>query len=318
MNEFYKNKVFLAPMAGVTDLAFRTVCKEYGADQIVSEMISSRGMHYNDKKTAALLKTNNAEHPLIVQIFGNEPAIMAESAKKLEAAGVMYIDINMGCPAPKIVKNGDGCALMKNESLAGKIAEAVVGAVSVPVSVKFRAGWDSENINAVSFAKVMEAAGVSAITIHGRTKEQLYSGTADLSVIKRVKAAVSVPVIGNGDIIDGDSATVMLSETGCDSIMVGRGALGNPFVFQSIKAALHGKAHTIPTAKEKQNAVLRHIFLMRETKPEHIGVAEMRKHFSWYLKGYHNSTKLKVRAFSAKTYEELAELAEMMICGIGT
>lgn len=312
MNEFYKNKVMLAPMAGVTDLAFRTICKEYGADLVVSEMISSRGLHYKDKKTAALLKTNQTEAPLIVQLFGNDPEIMAESAKTLEGMGVSYLDINMGCPAPKIVKNGDGCALMKNEILAGKIAETVVQAVSVPVSVKFRAGWDTDSRNAVSFAKVMECTGVSAIAIHGRTKEQFYSGTADLEIIKRVKEAVSIPVIGNGDIIDGASAKNMLDKTGCDSIMVGRGALGNPFIFQCIKKTLAGETYSEPTLFERQRAMQRHIELMRETKPERIGVPEMRKHFAWYVKGLPHSAKLKVQAFSAKTYEELFDLVNEM------
>lgn len=312
MNEFYKNKVMLAPMAGVTDLAFRTICKEYGADLVVSEMISSRGLHYKDKKTAALLKTNQTEAPLIVQLFGNDPEIMAESAKTLESMGVSYLDINMGCPAPKIVKNGDGCALMKNEILAGKIAETVVQAVSVPVSVKFRAGWDTDSQNAVSFAKVMECSGVSAIAIHGRTKEQFYSGTANLEIIKRVKEAVSIPVIGNGDITDGASAKNMLDKTGCDSIMVGRGALGNPFIFQCIKKTLAGETYSEPTLFEKQRAMQRHIELMRETKPERVGVPEMRKHFAWYVKGLPHSAKLKVQAFSAKTYEELFDLVNEM------
>lgn len=312
MNKFYKNKVMLAPMAGVTDLAFRTICKEYGADLVVSEMISSRGLHYKDKKTAALLKTNQTEAPLIVQLFGNNPVIMAESAKTLESMGVSYLDINMGCPAPKIVKNGDGCALMQNEILAGKIAETVVQAVSVPVSVKFRAGWDTNSQNAVSFAKVMECSGVSAIAIHGRTKEQFYSGTADLEIIKRVKEAVSVPVIGNGDITDGASAKNMLDKTGCDSIMVGRGALGNPFIFQIIKKTLVGETYSEPTLFERQRAMQRHIELMRETKPERVGVPEMRKHFAWYVKGLPHSAKLKVQAFSAKTYEELFDLVHEM------
>lgn len=312
MNEFYKNKVMLAPMAGVTDLAFRTVCKEYGADLVVSEMISSRGLHYKDKKTAALLKTNQTEAPLIVQLFGNNPVIMAESAKTLESMGVSYLDINMGCPAPKIVKNGDGCALMKNEILAGKIAETVVQAVSVPVSVKFRAGWDTDSQNAVSFAKVMEYSGVSAIAIHGRTKKQFYSGTANLEIIKRVKEAVSIPVIGNGDITSGASAKNMLDKTGCDSIMVGRGALGNPFIFQSIKKTLAGETYSEPTLFERQRAMQRHIELMRETKPERVGVPEMRKHFAWYVKGLPHSAKLKVQAFSAKTYEELFDLVNEM------
>ena len=201
---------------------------------------------------------------------------------------------------------------MKNEILAGKIAETVVQAVSVPVSVKFRAGWDTDSQNAVSFAKVMECSGVSAIAIHGRTKEQFYSGTANLEIIKRVKEAVSIPVIGNGDITDGASAKNMLDKTGCDSIMVGRGALGNPFIFQCIKKTLAGETYSEPTLFEKQRAMQRHIELMRETKPERVGVPEMRKHFAWYVKGLPHSAKLKVQAFSAKTYEELFDLVNEM------
>lgn len=308
MNLFYKDKIILAPMAGITDLPFRTICKECGADLVVSEMISSRGLHYKDKKTSALLKTNQTEAPLIVQLFGNEPEIMAESAKVLEDMGVSYLDINMGCPAPKIVKNGDGCALMKNESLAGAIAEAIVKAVSIPVSVKFRAGWDGTSKNAVSFAKVMESSGVAAITVHGRTREQFYSGTSDASIIQKVKNSVSIPVIGNGDIADYDSAVNMLNETGCDSIMIGRGSLGNPFIFRNIKAGFSGIFNSEITSTEKRAIVLKHIALMQEIKPEHVGVAEMRKHFAWYLKGVPHSAKLKVQAFSAKTYKELESL----------
>ncbi len=312
MCDFYKNKLFLAPMAGITDLAFRTICKECGADLVVSEMVSSRGLHYKDKKTDLLLATNELEAPLIVQIFGNEPDVMAESAKKLEDRGVKYLDINMGCPAPKIVKNGDGSALMQNEELAERIAQSVVKAVSIPVSVKFRAGWDEAHKNAVSFAKRMENAGVSAVCVHGRTKEQFYSGKADLSVIKAVKDAVKIPVIGNGDVVDGESAKNMLDQTGCDSLMIGRGAQGNPFVFQTVKDSLAGNVPHIPTAVEKREIVLRHIMYMEETKPEHVGVAEMRKHFAWYLKGLKHAAKLKVRAFSAKSYHELKELTKEM------
>ena len=308
MKNFYKNKLFLAPMAGVTDLAFRTLCKEYGADLVVSEMISSRGLHYKDKKTSSLLMTNKTEDPLIVQLFGNEPNVMAESAKYLENTGVSYIDINMGCPAPKIVKNGDGCALMKNEVLAGKIVEVVTSSVSVPVSVKFRAGWDEKNKNAVSFAKVMEESGASALFVHGRTREQYYSGYSDLDVIRNVKNSVSIPVIGNGDIIDGISAKKMLDATDCDSLMIGRGALGNPFVFNNIKSYFNNEAFEKITIEQRKNAMLRHIELSRESKPENIGVPEMRKHIAWYLKGLAHSSKYKIRAFSVKTYNEMISL----------
>ncbi len=313
MCDFYKNKIFLAPMAGVTDLAFRTVCKEHGADLVASEMVSSRGLHYKDKKTSSLLKTNKTEHPLIVQLFGNEPDVMAESAKILEDMGVLYLDINMGCPAPKIVKNGDGCALMKDEVLAGKISESVVRAVNIPVSVKFRAGWNDENKNAVSFAKAMENSGVSAICVHGRTKEQFYSGNSDNNIIKSVKEAVNIPVIGNGDIVDGKSAKEMIDYTGCDSIMIGRGALGNPFVFENVKNALNGVPVIKNTITDKKKAILRHIELMRETKDEHIGVPEMRKHFAWYLKGIPHSAKLKTQAFTVKTYDELKNLMNSIV-----
>ena len=308
MNTFYKNKLFLAPMAGITDLAFRTVCKECGADLVVSEMISSRGMHYKDKKTDALLETTPTEAPLIVQIFGNEPDIMAETAKKLQDRGVKYLDINMGCPAPKIVKNGDGSALMKDELLAGRIAEAVVKATEIPVSVKIRAGWDADRINAVSFAKTMENAGVSAVCVHGRTKEQFYSGTADYTIIRQVKESLRIPVIGNGDVTDGESAKRLYSETGCDSIMIGRGAQGNPYIFQTVKQFLNGEEVHEITLSQKRTIIMRHIALMQETKPEQFGVPEMRKHFAWYLKGLKNAAKLKVRAFSAKTYQELYEM----------
>ena len=313
MSNFYENKVFLAPMAGITDLAFRTLCKEYGADLVVSEMISSRGLHYKDKKTAELLKTNDTESPLIVQLFGNEPDIMAEAAKILEDSGVKYLDINMGCPAPKIVKNGDGCSLMRDEILAGKITENVVKAVSVPVSVKFRAGWDEEHINAVSFAKTIENSGASAVTVHGRTKEQFYSGKADYEIIKSVRETVKISVIANGDVTDGISATEILQKTGCNSLMVGRGALGCPFVFRDIKDCFEGKTTAPISVSEKHSALLRHIDLKEQYKPERLGVPEMRKHFAWYLKGVKNSAKLKSVAFSCKTYSEMRNLAKNII-----
>lgn len=308
---FYDNKVFLAPMAGITDLAFRVLCKEHGADLVVSEMISSRGLHYKDKKTNELLKTNTLESPLIVQLFGNEPEVMSEAAKILEDAGVKYLDINMGCPAPKIVKNGDGCSLMLDELLAGKVAQAVVSAVKIPISVKFRAGWDKNNINAVSFAKTMENAGVSCVTVHGRTKDQFYSGKADYDIIKEVRESVKIPVVANGDVSDGISAKEILSKTGCSSLMVGRGALGNPFVFSDIKAFFDGKTYMC-TLHDKKKALLRHIELMEEYKDERIGAPEMRKHFAWYLKGLPHSNKLKTKAFTVKTYKEMKELVSQI------
>jgi len=309
MTEFYSNKIFLAPMAGVTDLAFRTLCKEHGADLVVSEMVSSRGLHYKDKKTSELLRSNDIESPLIVQLFGNEPEVMSEAAKIIEDMGVKYLDINMGCPAPKIVKNGDGCSLMRDEALAGNIAESVVKAVKIPVSVKFRAGWDSDSINAVSFAKTMENAGVSCVTVHGRTKDQFYSGNADYDIIKQVRDAVKIPVVANGDVIDGESAIEILGKTCCNSLMVGRGSLGNPFVFHQIKAAFEGNVIVNISSEQKRKALLRHIELMEEYKSEHIGVPEMRKHFAWYLKGIPHSGKYKLEAFAAKTYNEMKNLA---------
>ena len=311
MTDFYNNKIFLAPMAGITDLAFRTLCKEYGADLVISEMVSSRGLHYKDKKTSELLMTNTTEAPLIVQLFGNEPEIMAEAAKILEDMGVLYLDINMGCPAPKIVKNGDGCSLMRDEALAGKIAEAVVSAVSIPVSVKFRVGWDKENINAVSFAKVMENSGVSAVTVHGRTKDQFYSGKADYDIIKSVREAVKIPVIANGDVVDGDTAKKILSKTTCSSLMVGRGALGNPFIFSEIKACFDGKYIDFDL-NDRKRALVHHIELVEEYKPEKLGVPEMRKHFAWYLKGIPHSNKLKTEAFTVKTYKEMKNLVNQI------
>lgn len=312
MDNFYSNKIFLAPMAGVTDLAFRTLCKEYGADLVVSEMVSSRGLHYKDKKTNELLKTNAIESPLIVQLFGNEPEVMAEAAKILEDLGVLYLDINMGCPAPKIVKNGDGCSLMRDEALAGKIAESVVKAVKIPVSVKFRSGWDKDNINAVSFAKTLENAGVCAVTVHGRTKDQFYSGCANYDIIKNVRDTVKIPVIANGDVVDGATALNILSKTSCDSLMVGRGSFGNPLIFTEIKSAFKGETRIFNT-NDKKRALIRHIELMEEYKSEKLGVPEMRKHFAWYLKGIPHSNKLKVEAFTVKTYKEMKNLANQIL-----
>jgi len=302
------NKIILAPMAGVTDLPFRLLCKQYGADVVFTEMVSAKAIHYGDKKTISLIKTNDAEHPLVVQIFGKEPEIMAEAAVFLEKQGVKAIDINMGCPATKIVKNGEGSALMQNPKLAEKIMKAVVNAVNLPVSIKIRSGWDSDRITAVDIAKIAEAEGIKAVTVHGRTKMQAYSGTSDKKIIRMVKKSVNIPVIGNGDIYTPQDAVSMFKETGCDSIMVARGALGNPFIFKHIKEKLNNKQETIVSNSEKKDTIIKHLSMLLDEKGPKIGILEFRKHLAWYIKGMKNSTFLKTKAFRASTFDEFSDI----------
>ncbi len=306
--DFYKNKIILAPMAGVTDLPFRLMCKKNGADLVYSEMISARGMHYSDRKTNELTLSHPDEQPLVVQIFGNEPDFLAESAEKLVAQGVTHLDINMGCPTPKITSNGDGSALMREPEKVTAAIRAVVKSVNVPVSVKIRAGWDEKSINAVEIAKRAEDAGASAIAVHGRTRMQFYTGKADRKIIADVKRAVSIPVIGNGDIFSGQDALDMFNETGCDSVMVGRGSEGNPFIFREINEVLEGKTPTLPTFVEKMNTALEQIELMVKFKGEEIGILESRKHIAWYFKGLRGASTMKQRAFCAKTLKEVKEI----------
>ena len=302
------NKVILAPMAGVTDLPFRHICKQYGADIVFSEMVSAKAIHYGDKKTKLLIKTSDFEQPLVVQLFGSEPDIMAEAADFLEKQGVKAIDINMGCPATKIVKNGEGSALMKNPSLAGKIIKSVVDAVNVPVSVKIRSGWDDDSINAVEIARIAENEGASSITVHARTKNQAYSGFADRAIIKSVKSAVKIPVVGNGDIYTPQDAVSMFEETECDSIMIGRGALGNPFIFKHIKEILNNKQESIISTEEKKETMIKHLTMLLNEKGPKIGILEFRKHLAWYIKGTKNSTLLKTKAFSSSTFDEFTDI----------
>lgn len=304
-----ESNILLAPMAGVTDKSFRMIVKPFGPALMYTEMVSGKGLFYKSKKTADLLTADESEKPVAVQIFGHDADIMAEIANSALEYGAAVIDINMGCPAPKIVNNGDGCALMKSPETAAKVISAVCRAVDVPVTVKFRAGWDDKSINAVEFAKVAEQSGASAVTVHGRTREQFYSGTADLDIIKAVKAAVKIPVIGNGDIIDGGSAAHMLEYTGCNGIMVGRAAEGNPWIFKEISAYLKdGTVLPPPDLDERREVALKHLGLLVEFKGEHRGVLEGRKHMAWYFKGVSGGAVLRTALNKAQKYDEMCGL----------
>lgn len=306
------SKIHLAPMAGVTDLPFRLICKSYGADGLTTEMVSAKGLYYKDKKTASLMKLDEREKPASIQIFGSEPEIMAEVAPIVESFGAAAIDINMGCPMPKIVNNGDGSALMKNPVLAGKVVRMVSDAVKIPVTVKIRKGWDADT--ASEFAKVLEDSGAAAITVHGRLREQFYQGKADWDTIKAVKAAVKIPVIGNGDIFSGEDAKKMFEYTGCDGVMVGRGAEGNPFIFRQIKEYLEtGRVTYFPSYTERIEQAVSHTKMLCDEKGERRGVVEARKHIAWYIKGIPHSAELKTKVFGVLSLSEIVELLENAI-----
>ena len=307
-------KAALAPLAGVADRAFRELCRGYGAAYTVCEMASAKGISLGDKKSSELLSITNTERPAGSQIFGNSPETMAIAAEKALDYSPDFIDINMGCPAPKVSASGGGALLMKNPQLAEDIVKAVVGASTVPVTVKIRAGWDDKTINAVELAKRCEQAGAAAITVHGRTKVQMYAPPVNIDIIKQVKNAVSIPVIGNGDVIDGKSAAKMLEETGCDMVMIGRGALGRPWVFSEINAYLnHEVILPEPTVTQKMHVMLKHIEKICEYKGEYVGIREARKHAAWYTKGIHGAANYRARIGLINSIEELREIALELI-----
>lgn len=289
-----KNNVILAPMAGVSDLPFRLLCHELGAGLVCMEMVSAKAIFYGNKNTERLLDIHPKERPVSLQLFGSDPVIVSEMAKKIEERPFSILDFNMGCPVPKVVNNGEGSALLKNPKLAAQILEGLVKAVQKPVTVKIRMGFDKEHINAVEMAKIAEACGVAAIAVHARTREQYYSGRAHWEIIRAVKEAVSIPVIGNGDVDSPAAAEQMLSETGCDGIMIGRGAQGNPWIFREISQYLEtGAIPQKPDNAEKRELILRHARLQLEYKGEYTGVREMRKHLSWYTAGMPHSARFR-------------------------
>ena len=301
--------IVLAPMAGVTDLPFRLLCKEQGADLICTEMVSAKGIFYNNKNTEDLLRIDDRERPVSLQLFGSDPDIISEMAKKIEHRNFDILDINMGCPVPKVVNNGEGSALLKNIPLAAKIIEKTVKAIDKPVTVKFRKGFGADEVQAIEMAKAAEAAGAAAVAVHGRTIEQYYSGKADWEIIAKVKDIVSIPVIGNGDIFTPEDAKNMMEQTNCDGVMIGRGAQGNPWIFHQIKTYLEtGMVPEKPPFSEVCRMILRHAKMQIEWKGEKRGMREMRSHAAWYTAGYPHSASLRRAMNTVETYEQLEEL----------
>ena len=313
-NVTLENNLILAPMAGVTDLPFRLLCKEQGAGLLCMEMVSAKAILYKNRNTEELLSIDERENPVSLQLFGSDPEIMGQIAKQIEERPFDILDINMGCPVPKVVNNGDGSALMKNPILAGKIIESVAKSIQKPVTVKIRKGFDDEHVNAVEMARIAQESGAAAVAVHGRTREQYYSGKADWDIIRQVKEAVSIPVIGNGDILTAADVIRMQEETGCDGFMIARGAEGNPWIFKQI---LHyfetGEELPKPNFAEVKDMILRHARMQIDFKGEYTAIREMRKHAAWYTAGYKNSSRLRARVCEVETYEELQALFEEVL-----
>ena len=308
-NVVLDNPYVLAPMAGVTDLPFRLLCREQGVGLLCMEMVSAKAIQYNNKNTKALLEIHPEEPPVSLQLFGSEPDVISEIAKQIEELPFSILDINMGCPVPKIVKNGEGSALMKNPKLVHEIVSKTVKAIQKPVTVKIRKGFDDTCINAVEIAKIIEDAGAAAVAVHGRTREQYYSGKADWDIIRQVKEAVSIPVIGNGDVVSGESAIAMMNQTGCDGVMIGRGAQGNPWIFSElVEYEKTGKIPERPSMEEIKKMILRHAQLQLQYKGEYLGIREMRKHVAWYTTGLPNSARLRAEINAVETFEQLEAL----------
>ncbi|MDQ2086346.1 tRNA dihydrouridine synthase DusB [Herbivorax sp. ANBcel31] len=300
----FKNNVFLAPMAGVTDMPFRVLCKEQGCGLVYTEMVSAKGLYYKDEKTKKLTFIDKSEEPCAIQIFGSDPKIMSKVTERLNESNACIIDINMGCPTPKITKNGEGSALMLQPSLVGDIVKEVSKASEKPITVKIRKGWDDTKVNAVEIAKIAEENGAKAVTVHGRTREQFYKGKADWEIIREVKKAVDVPVIGNGDVLTSEDVKNMLYQTNCDAVMVGRGAQGNPWIFKNmLKHSVNDVSY-----EEKVSMIIKHFNMMTEYKGEYTAIREMRKHIAWYLKGMYKSAGLKDKIFKSNSKEEIIRL----------
>lgn len=305
------NNLILAPMAGVTDLPFRILCREQGAGLVCMEMVSAKAIYYKNKKTVDMLKVDEREHPVSLQLFGSEPELMGNIAHQIEGLPFDILDVNMGCPVPKIVNNGEGSALMKNPKLAGEIIGKMASSIKKPLTVKIRKGFDEDHVNAVEMAKIAEASGAAAIAVHGRTREQYYSGKADWDIIRQVKEAVKIPVIGNGDLRDPNDIRAMAEQTGCDGFMIGRGVQGNPWIFSQILDFFQkGKKAEKPAIQQVKEMILRQAAMMTECKGEYIAIREIRKHTAWYTAGYPNSSRLRGRVNEVETYQQLASLLE--------